>query len=329
MKIIVRLPNWLGDVVMASAFVNALPQYYPDCVIDVIVKKELSGIAELIPNIHKCIPFDKKSFKGINGAYQFGKTLKAEKYDLMFNLPNSISSSLMALGLGAKKSIGFKKEGSLIFLTKTYKKPKNLHRVEEYIYLLEQFNNKKASNKEVRLTIEKSNAPSNEKVLINFNSEASSRRMPVDKALSILNACTKAFPNQTFSFIGAPKEADFVEQIISLANPNPKFENLAGKTNLLNLCHLMAESTLMLTTDSGPAHLANSIALPVIVLFGAGNELNTAPFNKQDLTVIRYGELNCEPCVKNTCKLYDKPKCMEMLSELQIISAMGLYLQHD
>ena len=217
----------------------------------------------------------------------------------------------------------------MIFLTKTYKKPKNLHRVEEYIYLLEQFNNKKASNKEVRLTIEKSNAPSNKKVLINFNSEASSRRMPIDKALSILNACTKAFPNQTFSFIGAPKEADFVEQIISLANPNPNFENLAGKTNLLNLCHLMAESTLMLTTDSGPAHLANSIALPVIVLFGAGNELNTAPFNKQDLTVIRYGELNCEPCVKNTCKLYSKPKCMEMLSELQIISAMGLYLQHD
>jgi ADP-heptose:LPS heptosyltransferase len=105
MKILVRLPNWLGDVVMASAFINVLPQYYPDCLIDVIVKKELSGIAELIPNINKCYPFNKQSFKGINGAYQFGKTLKAEKYDFMFNLPHSISSSLMAVGVGAKKSI--------------------------------------------------------------------------------------------------------------------------------------------------------------------------------------------------------------------------------
>ena len=329
MKILVRLPNWLGDVVMASAFINALPQYYPDCIIDVIVKKELIGIAELIPKINKCYPFDKQSFKGINGAYQFGKTLKAEKYDFMFNLPHSISSSLMALGVGAKKSIGFKKEGSLIFLTKTYKKPENLHRVEEYLNLLEQFNHKKTFNKEVRLTIERPIAPPNKKILINFNSEASSRRMPVDKAVAILNFCTAAFPTKTFSFIGAPKEADFIAQIISLAKPNPNFENLAGKTNLLNLCHLMAESTLMLSTDSGPAHLANALDLPVIVLFGAGNELNTAPFNKQNLKVIRYGQLNCEPCVKNTCKLYDKPKCMEMLSELRIISAMGLYLQND
>ena len=86
---------------------------------------------------------------------------------------------------------------------------------------------------------------------------------------------------------------------------------------------------MILSTDSGPAHLANAIGLPVVVLFGAGNEFNTAPFNKQKRMIIRYGQLNCEPCVKNTCKLYDVPKCMEMLDELQIISALHLYLPND
>jgi heptosyltransferase-2 len=49
------LPNWLGDVVMSTAFVNAVRQLYPDASIDVIIKKELGGIASLIPGLNKYI----------------------------------------------------------------------------------------------------------------------------------------------------------------------------------------------------------------------------------------------------------------------------------
>jgi len=94
------------------------------------------------------------------------------------------------------------------------------------------------------------------------------------------------------------------------------------------LTGLMAASAVVLTTDSGPAHLANSVGAPTIVLFGAGNEYNTAPYNKQNLTVLRYGKLSCEPCVKNTCKLYGIPKCMQLIDELQIINTLSVYLPH-
>ena len=47
MKILIRLPNWLGDVVMSTAFVGAVRQFYPDAQVDVILKKELGGIATL------------------------------------------------------------------------------------------------------------------------------------------------------------------------------------------------------------------------------------------------------------------------------------------
>jgi len=105
-----------------------------------------------------------------------------------------------------------------------------------------------------------------------------------------------------------------------------RIENLAGKTDLNDLIKLMTGFPVLLTTDSGPAHLANAIGVPVVVLFGAGDECNTAPYNKQNLSVIRYGRLPCEPCVKNTCKLYGTPKCMELLDELQIVNQLGQYL---
>ena len=117
-----------------------------------------------------------------------------------------------------------------------------------------------------------------------------------------------------------------IDSLLSNIENTGQIENYAGKTSLEGLCELMASSAAVLTTDSGPAHLANALGTPTIVLFGAGNEQNTAPYNKQFLTVIRAGRLACEPCVRNTCKLYGIPKCMQLIDELEIVNALSFYL---
>ena len=328
MKILIRLPNWLGDVVMSTALINAVKQYYPDAIIDLIIKKELSSIAPLIPGINKIHSFSKHDNKGLTGVFRFGKSLRSEKYDLYFNLPSSLSSLLMARATGAKKRIGYKKEGGFFFLTKAFEKPLHVHRVDEYVSLLEQYTNQKITQKTVGLTLSDPVEKIADRVLINFNSEAASRRMPVEKGIAIINALTNTFKNINFVFIGSPKENEFIEQIITQADNLSRIENLAGKTDLVGLCKLMAGSSAIITTDSGPAHLANAFNLPSIVLFGAGNEHNTAPYNKEHLDILRYGKLDCEPCVKNTCELYGIPKCMQMIDELRIISTLSVYLRH-
>ena len=328
MKILIRLPNWLGDVVMSTAFIAAVKQLYPDAQVDVIIKKELGNIAGLIPGLTHIHPFSKQEYSGLSGVYRFGKKLRTEKYDLFFNLPESLSSVVLGWATSAKKRIGFGKEGGFFLLTNSYKKPANLHRVDEYVSLLEQFANKTITNKQVKLNTLISGPKEKNWVLINFNSEAESRRMPLHKGQALLNKLTQAFQNTTFYLIGSPKEEAFVNQFITGTKNPDRLENHAGKTDLPGLCNLMAQSAVVLTTDSGPAHLANSVGTPVIVLFGAGNEHNTAPYNKQNLTIQRYGKLTCEPCVRNTCKLYGVPKCMELLDELQIINALRLYLNH-
>jgi lipopolysaccharide heptosyltransferase II len=326
MKILIRLPNWLGDVVMGTAFVAAVKELYPGAKIDVIIKKELAGIASLIPGLNNIYPFSKQEFKGLMGVYRFGKQLRPEKYDLFFNLPSSLSSLVMGWATWAKKRVGFAKEGGFFLLTNICKRPVNVHRVDEYISILEQFTSKNIAERQVKLVVDEPIPLNKTRVLINFNSEADSRRMPVGKGVAIINLLTKTFKETTFTFIGSPKEATFVEQVIDGAENKDQIESFAGKTDLVGLASLMAASAAIITTDSGPAHLANSVGTPTIVLFGAGNEHNTAPYNKQNLTVLRYGKLECEPCVKNTCKLYGVPKCMQMLDELQIIDALGHYL---
>jgi heptosyltransferase-2 len=326
MKILIRLPNWLGDVVMSTAFIGVVKQLYPLARVDVIIKKELASIAALLPGITHTHLFSKQEYKGLGGVYRFGKSLRAEKYDLFFTLPDSLSSAVMGKATGAKQRVGFSKEGGFFLLTKVCKRPLSAHRVDEYLAILEQFSGKPITDRKVGLVA--NDVKPNNLVLINFNSEAESRRMPVNKGKSLLNLLTNTLTDHQFALIGSPKDAVYVEQILANAENAGRIENYTGKTTLASLSNLMAGAKVLLTTDSGPAHLANSLGTPVIALFGAGNEHNTAPYNKSNLTVLRAGQLSCEPCVRNECKLYGIPKCMELLDELKIINALNVYLPH-
>ncbi|RYY08316.1 MAG: lipopolysaccharide heptosyltransferase II [Sphingobacteriaceae bacterium] len=324
MKILVRLPNWLGDMVMATAFVEGLHTFYPNSEIHAIIKKEISALAALIPHIHTIHPFSKKEFKGLAGVYHFGKNLKTENFDLFFTLPDSFSSALIGWASNSKKRIGFKKEGRSFLLTDTYQKPKALHRVDEYISLLEQFAKQALKTKTVALSVGRKNVSKNI-LLINFNSEAESRRMPVIKARQITITLLNKFPEIKIGFLGTPNETPFINTIISGLNNQERIINFAGKTTLVELTDLIADAKAVLSTDSGPAHLTNSIGTPLVIIFGAGNEFNTAPYNKNNLHIVRLGQLPCEPCVKNTC-IFGSPKCLELLENQKLIEPLSLYL---
>ncbi len=321
MKILVRLPNWLGDMVMSTGFLRALKNEWPDAEMDVIVKRGLESMVELIPGISTKYIFSKEQYKGITGAARFGKMIgKKEQYDLFFCLPDSFSSATMGWRLRAKKKIGFKKELRSIFLSHSYKKPKGLHRVEEYVHLLTRFTGR--STDTIRTGLLATSQKQANRIILNFNSEAISRRVPVKKAVTILQNLLTAFPGHEFICIGSKKEKEHVQMILQNAGNPDNVTDQSGVTNSIKeLAELIGTGSAMLTTDSGPAHIGNALGVPVVVLFGAGNEINTAPFNSESRTIIRLGQLACEPCVKNTC-IYGLPKCLELLDEQLIITKL-------
>ncbi|MEI9808805.1 MAG: lipopolysaccharide heptosyltransferase II [Bacteroidota bacterium] len=325
MKILVRLPNWLGDMVMSTGFLQALRTVYPGAEVDVIVKKGLESLIDFMPGINHHYIFSRDEWKGLTGVYRFGRKIRQEKkYDLFFCLPDSFSSACMAWATGVAERIGFKKELRSLLLTRSFTRPASLHRAEEYISLLQQFSNKNITAQPVVLKA-KTTAIAN-RIIINFNSEAVSRRMPVDKAASVLTALIKQLPGKEIVCIGSMKEKEHIDAILKKINDPAVVVNKSGKTGSLpELIELIASGSAMLTTDSGPAHIGNALGVPVVVLFGAGNEKNTAPYNKEPLTVLRLGQLPCEPCVKNTC-IYGLPKCLELLDENKIVQSVQKFV---
>lgn len=319
MNILVRLPNWLGDMIMSIAFINALKQAYPDAAISVIVKKGIHDLVDFFPETKYRFVFAKEDYQGITGAWRFGRHLRKHvSFDLFFCLPNSFSSALIGLATGAKKRIGYRNEMRSLLFTHAYTKGSG-HRAAEYINLLQQFLQKEIRQESIRLNVpvvEKKN-----RIVININSVASSRKLPFEKAISIINAIRPAFADELV-LIGGKQDKEYVDRVMNQLADTSQIINMAGKTSLPELIHLISVAKLVLTTDSGPAHMANALGIPTITLFGAGNESNTAPFNRINGSVIRLGKLSCEPCVKNVCVLYGIPKCLDLLPEKVIVDTM-------
>lgn len=313
MNILIRLPNWLGDMVMSTAFVQAVKNHFPNATVDLIAKKGIDFLLDYFPAHGRRFVFNKEDYKGITGARRFGKLIKKEKkYDLFFCLPDSFSSAIMGQTIGAKQRVGYKKELRSVFLTHSYTKKKKLHRVDEYIDLLQLFIQTEVPVPRVELLV--ASADKKDSLIININSEAVSRRLPKEKAISIINNIRQKI-TQEIILVGSNKEIEFVTSVYDALSNKNNITNLAGKTSLADMVNTFGSNKLMLTTDSGPAHVANALGVYTIVLFGAGNEYNTAPYNANNRQIIRLGQLPCEPCVNNTCKLYGVPKCLTDLDE--------------
>ena len=316
MKILVRLPNWLGDMVMSAGLLHQLPHFFPGAELSVIAKKGIHDLLSFFPPFHHQFIFSKEEFKGASGLMAFGKKIKAtENFDLFICLPDSFSSALMAFATGSTHRLGYKKEFRQLLLTHSYHKPRDMHRAMEYLWLVEKYTGLPAQPLDVSLH---HNFQKSDHVVVNINSEAESRRLTVHKAVELINTL-RASIEERIVLVGAPKEKAFVDGVFQSLTNTADIENRAGATSLKELSGLLASARLMLSTDSGPAHLANALGTQTLVLFGAGNEKHTAPSRQDLLQVIRLGELSCEPCQKNVCIRFGTPQCLERLDTTLIV----------
>jgi 3-deoxy-D-manno-octulosonic-acid transferase/heptosyltransferase-1 len=98
-------------------------------------------------------------------------------------------------------------------------------------------------------------------------------------------------------FTGGRSDHAVIERIVAGLNPQPL--NLAGKTTLKELAYLYTRCRLVVTTDTGPMHIAAAMGVPVVALFGPTAPWRTGPYGKGH-TVIRKN-LDCSPCFRKKC----------------------------
>jgi heptosyltransferase-1 len=97
---------------------------------------------------------------------------------------------------------------------------------------------------------------------------------------------------------------------------------LDGRTSLNNLAALYRRAQVVVTTDSGPMHLAAAVGTPIVALFGPTAPWRTGPYGPNH--VVLRTALTCSPCFRKQCltTLYEERACMKRLSVDQVVHAV-------
>jgi 3-deoxy-D-manno-octulosonic-acid transferase/heptosyltransferase-1 len=93
--------------------------------------------------------------------------------------------------------------------------------------------------------------------------------------------------------------------------------NLGGRTSLRELACLYGRASLLVTTDSGPMHLAAAVGTPVVALFGPTDPARTGPYGPGHRVIRR--ELTCSPCLKKQC---ETRRCMREIGVEEVFEAV-------
>jgi heptosyltransferase-1 len=108
-------------------------------------------------------------------------------------------------------------------------------------------------------------------------------------------------------FTGSPADRSQISQIIRGMRHGA--QNLAGATSLVELAALYRRMAMVITTDTGPMHIAAAVDTPVVALFGPTAEWRTGPYGENHHIVA--ADVACRPCFKRTCS---HCSCMQRIS---------------
>jgi 3-deoxy-D-manno-octulosonic-acid transferase/heptosyltransferase-1 len=123
----------------------------------------------------------------------------------------------------------------------------------------------------------------------------------------IAELCDRIREELRIGVVFTGKESAPLERICS--KMKTRAVNLGGRTTLRELACLYRHAALLVTTDSGPMHLAAAVNTPVVSLFGPTDPLRTGPYGPGHRVIRK--DLSCMPCFRKRC---ETKRCMREIS---------------
>ncbi len=296
-KVLLIQTAFIGDVILASSLVEKLRSYYPELIIDFLLRKGNESLLEGNPNINKVIVWDKTNNKYSNLLRIIAKVRKSN-YDIVVNLQRFTSTGIITALSGSKQKFGFDKNPLSIFYTKKYEHQikKGIHEIDRNQQLISSITDSKALKPKLypkKEDYEKISDLSKSYITISPGSVWFTKQFPSTKWIELINETSKEY---TIYLLGGINDKYFCEKIIT-ESENNNCNNLAGELSLLQSAALMEKAKMNYVNDSAPLHLCSAVNAPVTAVFcSTVPEFGFGPLSKHAKIVETSEKLPCRPC---------------------------------
>jgi heptosyltransferase-2 len=337
MKIAIFLPNWIGDVVMATPALRALRQHFPDAGLIGVVRPYVADVLQGAPWLDREIYLDTKGSL-LHRWPIAAAQLRRERPDLAVLFPNSFRTGLVAWLGGCRRIAGYRRYGRG-WLLSTALEPTRDHAgrlkpcpiIDTYNalayvlgcpdpgYCMELFTT--AADEHVADIVWEHGGFATYPEVICLNPGAafgSAKYWDLEHFARLAQDLADARGSGVLVLCG-PQEAALARNIARLANRLGvhALADIAPKLSLGLSKALIRRVDLLITTDSGPRHFAAAFNRPVITLFGPTHIPWTETYYTKAVHLQK--KVDCGPCQLRVCPL--DHRCMKLLGPQEVYAA--------
>ena len=344
MRLGIILPNWVGDVVMATPTLRALRKHVSaEGKIVGIMRPYVAQVLAGNPWLDETICYSKKKSGEALSGRELRRRLRAAKLDAVVLLTNSLRTAWMAWRSGAGERIGYSRDGRGWMLTTKLYEPRQgwkispLPQIDSYLNIAYAMGCAQESSE-----LELSTRDEDEAYADRVWSELG---LPTGERVVVINSggafgAAKDWPTEYFAELAkrlarregvhvlvncGPNEREKAKNIVELAGEG-RVVSLAGQAELpIGLTKsVIRRSRLLVTTDSGPRFFGVAFKKPVVTLFGPTSTRWTQTHSELEAS-LSLG-LDCQPCMESTCPL-SHHRCMRDLSVEEVYSKVSQQLR--
>ena len=330
-KILVRAPNWVGDVVMATPAFRCIRENFADSHITLLIKRNLRGIINGSSWFDDVIEFDYGRRKSTKDFLSLIYKLRQERFDLGFLFPNSFSSALMVWLGGVSRRIGYIRDARSFLLTDGIERLSENGKflptyMGDYYLKLCTLLGCKIGSKKLELFIsgeckDKANALLRKYhidrkpfILISPGSSYGSAKLWTAEGFARTADLLKESVDCNIVLTSGPGETVLADEIEGLSKKG--LINLSRASISLDLFKVVVKRCMLLITlDSGPRHFAVALNRPVVVLMGPNDPRYTG--SQYEIGRVIREDVDCSPCQLKTCPT-DR-RCMTRISPEKVV----------
>jgi heptosyltransferase-2 len=314
-RILVRLPNWLGDALMARPLLHGLRRARPGAEIRALGPASLVTLLGDERTFERGLAVPPRPAAGDGGAAAAGRArllaeLRAWRPETAVVLPFSFSSALFALRTGAATRIGYAHELRGPLLTHALRRPArgDRHLSREYLALGAPLGaepgplpllapSPAAAAAADALLARVAPGAGRVAVMAPRSAYGPAREWPAERFAALARRLVAR--GHAVMVCGTGAERERCAEVAAAAGPGTV--SVAGETDLPALAALVARASVALCNDSGLAHLAGAVGTATVTLYGSTSSAWTAALGPR-VRVLQHPPV-CSPCFRRTCRI--------------------------
>ena len=270
------------------------------------------------------------------GIGRFVRELRRTRYDLLLDLTGLLKSSIWVRLARAGRRVGFDRgmdhaEASWLFLDERVAPvDMEVHALSRGLVLLERIDIDPAgpvrfdvpvTDDDHARAVELLGADAAHERLVAISPVATwpTKLWEPDRFAAVADAL--AAQGCRVVFTGSAADTPVVDSICAAAGADHL--RVDGRTGLRELAAIFSRCRVVVSTDSGPMHLAAAMDAPVVALFGPTAPWRTGPWGPRH-AILRATDVTCSPCFKRTCQTrdYEPMACMKRIEVDEVVTAV-------